>query len=94
MDFLTAFEAEVGLTTYNFTVQIPDFDSAAVQRHDEVPPQFDLLWSNFWGDKNQKPMGDSAWQENGVDIQKAFDEVMTCSEEQGYDIVLVKSRSA
>ena len=39
-------------------------------------------------------MGDSAWQENGVDIQKAFDEVMTCSEEQGYDIVLVKSRSA
>ena len=50
-----------------------------------------VVWG---GDKNQKPMGDSAWQENGVDIQKAFDEVMTCSEEQGYDIVLVKSRSA
>ena len=49
MDFLTAFEAEVGLTTYNFTVQIPDFDSAAVQRHDEVPPQFDLLWSSLGG---------------------------------------------
>ena len=94
MDFLSAFESEVGPTTYNFTVQIPDFDSAAVERHNEVPPQFDLLWSNFWGDKTQKPIGDSAWQKSGAEIQNAFDQVMTCSDEQGYDIVLVRPRPA
>jgi hypothetical protein len=39
-------------------------------------------------------MGDSAWQKSGAEIQNAFDQVMTCSDEQGYDIVLVRPRPA
>jgi len=89
---LQEFEAEVGPTSYNFLVQIPDFDAAAGERHNGVPPQFDLMWTNFWSDKTEKTMGDKAWAESGASIQESFDVVMTCSEEQGYDLTITKNR--
>ncbi len=90
--FLQEFEAEVGPTSYNFLVQIPDFDAAAGERHNGVPPQFDLMWTNFWSDKTEKTMGDKAWAESGASIQESFDAVMTCSDEQGYDLTITKNR--
>lgn len=91
-EFLQKFETEVGPTSYNFLVQIPDFDAAVGERHNGVPPQFDLMWTNFWGDKTEKAMGDKAWAESGASIQESFDAVMTCSDEQGYDLTITKNR--
>lgn len=93
MPFLDALEAEVGATTYNFLAQVPSFEETEVELHDDVPPTFDFVWTDFWGNEEDRVGTESAWAAEGTEIQAAFDEVLTCSERQGYNIEITKRAS-
>ncbi|MEL0047422.1 MAG: hypothetical protein VW867_02150 [Gammaproteobacteria bacterium] len=92
--FLDAHEAEVGATTYNFLAQVPSFEETEVELHNDVPPTFDFVWTDFWGNAEDRLSTESAWAAEGVAIQAAFDEVATCSERQGYSIEMTKLASS
>jgi hypothetical protein len=93
MPFLDAHEAEVGATTYNFLAQAPSFEETEVELHKDVPPTFDFVWTDFWGNAQDRAGTESAWAAKGKAIQAAFDEVVTCSQRQGYSIEMTKVAS-
>jgi hypothetical protein len=93
MPFLDAHEAKVGATTYNFLAQVPSFEETEVELHNDVPPTFDFVWTDFWGNAEDRAGTESAWAAEGASIQAAFDEVVTCSERQGYGIEMTKLAS-
>jgi len=91
--FLDAHEAEVGATTYNFLAQVPSFEESEVELHNDVPPTFDFVWTDFWGNAEDRVGTENAWAAEGTAIQASFDEVLTCSERQGYSIEMTKLAS-
>ena len=91
--FLDAHEAEVGATTYNFLAQVPSFKESEVELHNDVPPTFDFVWTDFWGNAEDRVGTENAWAAEGTAIQASFDEVLTCSERQGYSIEMTKLAS-
>ena len=90
MTFVDDFEAEAGPNSFNFLVQLPDFEETEVELHEAVPPTFDFVWTSFYGNETDRALTEAVWAEKGAAIQAQFDEVVTCSEEQGYDIEIIK----
>ena len=90
MSFLDDYTETRPDSSYNFLVQVPQFDQEAVERADFVPPSFDFVWTNFYGTPAEKAEGDSVWAEQGAPIQAAFDEVVACSDPLGYDLSMLK----
>ena len=90
MAFLDGYTETRPDSSYNFLVQVPQFDQEAVERADFVPPSFDFVWTNFYGTPAEKAEGDSVWAEQGAPIQAAFDEVVACSDPLGYDLSMLK----
>ena len=81
-------------SSYSYAYLDPDFDPSVGTRHEGVPTDYDFAWMNFWGDPSQKGPSDELWAEQGQEIQAAFDEVATCSEEQLYDVTSNKMPSS
>ena len=83
----------MGATTYNFLAQVPSFEESEVELHNDVPPTFDFVWTDFWGNAEDRVGTENAWAAEGTAIQASFDEVLTCYERQGYSIEMTKLAS-
>ena len=92
--YVDAYEADNGPTTYTFGVLVPQFEMAAVERHEDVPMDVDFVWLNFWGDPAERNASDDTWAEKGAEIQAAFDEVADCSADQFFYATLTKAGAA
>jgi len=69
---------------YALAIEVPDFET----------DQFDYLWKNIHETADSAAAGGAAWAESGADVQAAFEDVATCSDQSfsaGYVLRAVES---